>query len=93
MAAATIRSLSARNQRRRRCTDVITSTCALVIGLALGFALGLNQTTHLSKAASPDAYEVGGGSKAAADALCKTKSEGDGDEQRKRRIGQACIAE
>src|ERR1700735_5148731 len=36
IAAATIRSFSAGDQRRRRCTDVITSTCALVIGLALG---------------------------------------------------------
>jgi hypothetical protein len=29
-AAATIRSFSARDHRRRRCTDVITSTCVLV---------------------------------------------------------------
>src|SRR5215470_9855385 len=42
-AAATIRSFSARDQRRRRCTDVITST-AFVIGLALVLALGLLQT-------------------------------------------------
>src|SRR5579863_4907838 len=35
-AAATIRSFSARDQLRRRCTDVITSTCVLVIGLVLG---------------------------------------------------------
>src|SRR5215470_6174052 len=39
-AAATIRSFSARDQRRRRCTDVITST-ALVIGVVLGIVLGL----------------------------------------------------
>ena len=38
IAAATIRSFSARDQCRRRCTDAITSTCALVIGLALGDA-------------------------------------------------------
>ena len=30
---------------------MITSTCALVRGLALGLALGLNQPTHLDKAA------------------------------------------
>jgi hypothetical protein len=35
-AAATIRPFSARDRRRRRCTDVITSTCVLVIGLILG---------------------------------------------------------
>src|ERR1700687_6238889 len=51
IAAATIRSFSARDHRRRRSTDVITSTCALVIGLALGVALGLNEITHLHKAA------------------------------------------
>src|SRR5215469_9766957 len=38
IAAATIRSFSARDHRRRRSTDVITSTCVLVIGLALGLA-------------------------------------------------------
>jgi hypothetical protein len=51
MAAATIRSFSARDQCRRRCTDVITSTCDLVIGLALGLAPGLDQEAHLGKAA------------------------------------------
>jgi hypothetical protein len=40
MAAATIRSFSARDQLRRLCTDVITSTCALVIGVVLGLSLG-----------------------------------------------------
>jgi len=39
IAAATIRSFSALGHRRRRCTDVITSTCVLVIGLSLGLAL------------------------------------------------------
>src|SRR5207244_10382309 len=48
-AAATIRSFSARDQRRRRCTDVITST-ALVIGLALVLALGLARKAHECKA-------------------------------------------
>src|SRR5437660_5595731 len=38
-AAATIRSFSARDQRRRRSTDVITSTCVFVIGLSLGLVL------------------------------------------------------
>jgi hypothetical protein len=33
VAAATIRSFSARDHLRRRCTDVITSTCVLVIGV------------------------------------------------------------
>src|SRR5438045_3882821 len=51
MAAATIRSFSARDQRRRRCTDVITSTCVLVIVLALVIVLGLDAKTHLRKAA------------------------------------------
>ena len=37
IAAATGRFFSARDQCRRRRTDVITSTCALVIGLALAF--------------------------------------------------------
>src|SRR5262245_39368379 len=50
-AAATIRSFSARDQRRRRCTDVITST-ALVIGLALVLALGLAANAQPRKAAS-----------------------------------------
>src|SRR5262249_19374176 len=49
-AAATIRSFSARDHRRRRCTDVITST-AFVIGLVLVLALGLDAMTHLRKAA------------------------------------------
>src|SRR5436190_14912603 len=48
-AAATIRSFSARDQRRRRCTDVITST-ALVIGLVLVIALGLAGKAHVRKA-------------------------------------------
>lgn len=39
IASATIRSFSARDQRRRRCTDVITSTCAFVIGLTPGLVL------------------------------------------------------
>src|SRR5271163_2340691 len=42
-AAATIRSFSERDHRRRRCTDVITSTCVLVIGLVLGLVLGLHR--------------------------------------------------
>ena len=37
--AATIRSFSARDHRRRRCTDVITSTEPFVIGLSLGLVL------------------------------------------------------
>src|SRR5262249_33667414 len=41
-AAATIRSFSSRDQRRRRCTDVITSTCVLVMVLVLGLLLGLH---------------------------------------------------
>jgi hypothetical protein len=36
IAAATIRSISARDQRRRRCTDVITSICVLVISFPVG---------------------------------------------------------
>src|SRR5208282_275540 len=39
LASAIIRSFSVRGQCRRRCTDVITSTCAFVIGLALGLVL------------------------------------------------------
>ncbi|CCV08630.1 hypothetical protein MESS2_770005 [Mesorhizobium metallidurans STM 2683] len=39
--AATSRSLSSRDQRRRRSTDVITSIGCFVIGLLLVFALGL----------------------------------------------------
>ena len=50
MAAATIRSFSACNQLRRRCTDVITSTCVLVIGVVLGLPLGLAAMTQLRKA-------------------------------------------
>jgi hypothetical protein len=50
IAAATIRSFSARDQRRRRSTDVITST-TFVIGLALVIVLGLDPKTHLRKAA------------------------------------------
>src|SRR5580692_7168633 len=50
IAAATIRSFSARDQLRRRCTDVITSTCVLVIGVVLGLLLGLAHMTQLRKA-------------------------------------------
>jgi hypothetical protein len=50
MAAATIRSFSARDQLRRRCTDVITSTCVLVIRVVLGLLLGLARMTQLRKA-------------------------------------------
>ena len=50
IAAVTIRSLSARGQRRRRCTDAITSTCVFVIGVALGLLLGLAVTAHSRKA-------------------------------------------
>ena len=50
IAAATIRSFSARDHRRRRCTDVITST-AFVIGLVLVLVLGLAARTHPRKAA------------------------------------------
>src|ERR1700730_15093834 len=50
MAAATIRSFSARDQLRRRCTDVITSTCVLVIGVVLGLLLALAPMTQLCKA-------------------------------------------
>ena len=39
IAAATIRSFSVLDQRRRRSTDVITSTCVFVIGLSLGLVL------------------------------------------------------
>ena len=39
--AATSRSFSARDQRRRRCTDVITSTRDIVIGLLPGLLPGL----------------------------------------------------
>jgi hypothetical protein len=49
-AAATIRSFSARDHRRRCCTDVITSTCCLVMVQALGLILGL--------AANPQARKV-----------------------------------
>src|SRR5208283_5097413 len=48
--AATIRSFSARDQLRRRCTDVITSTCVLVIGVVLGLLLGLAAMAQLRKA-------------------------------------------
>src|SRR5262249_12241865 len=51
IAAATIRSLSARDQRRRRCTDVITSTCVFVMGAALGLLIGLAATARSRKAA------------------------------------------
>jgi hypothetical protein len=46
MVAATIRSFFARDQLRRRCTDVITSTCVLVIGVVLGLLLGLAPMTE-----------------------------------------------
>jgi hypothetical protein len=49
-AATTIRSFSDLDQRRRRCTDVITST-DFVIELALVIVLGLAKKTHLGKAA------------------------------------------
>ena len=50
MAAVTIRSFSDRDQLRRRCTDVITSTCVFVIGVVLGLLLGLATMTYLRKA-------------------------------------------
>src|ERR1700704_1781658 len=50
MAAVTIRSFSDRDQLRRRCTDVITSTCVFVIGVVLGLLLGLATITQLRKA-------------------------------------------
>src|SRR5262245_56257102 len=50
-AAATIRSFSARDHRRRRCTDEITSTCVLVIVVVLGLLLGLHANTQLRTAA------------------------------------------
>src|SRR5690242_6001043 len=49
--AATIRSFSARDQRRRRCTDMTTSICVLVIVLVLGLLLGLHVSTQPRKAA------------------------------------------
>src|SRR5215468_2834731 len=49
--AATIRSFSARDHRRRRCTDVITSTECLVIVLVLGLALGLAANAQPRKTA------------------------------------------
>src|SRR5258705_7594680 len=49
-AAATIRSFSARDRRRRPCPAQITST-ALVIGVVLVIVLGLADRTHFSKAA------------------------------------------
>jgi hypothetical protein len=53
--------LSARDHRRRRCTDVINSTCALVIVLALGLLLGLHANAQPHKAPSPDGYAKGSG--------------------------------
>ena len=50
MAAVTIRSFSDRDQLRRRCTDVITSTCVFVIGVVLGLLLGLATMTYFRKA-------------------------------------------
>ncbi|MGC2435076.1 MAG: hypothetical protein WA478_00005, partial [Pseudolabrys sp.] len=41
---------SARDQLRRRCTDVITSTCVLVMGVVLGIILGLAAITQTGKA-------------------------------------------
>jgi hypothetical protein len=38
--------------RRRRCTDVITSTCVLVIELVLGLILGLHGNLRARKAAT-----------------------------------------
>src|SRR5271167_4616077 len=58
MAAATIRSFSARDQLRRRCTDVITSTCVLVIGVVLGLSLGLAAMTQLRKAVLTECLPV-----------------------------------
>jgi hypothetical protein len=55
-AAATIRSFSARDQRRRRCTDVITSTCIFVIVLALGLVLGLATNLNCARRPSPGAH-------------------------------------
>jgi hypothetical protein len=49
-AAATIRSFSARDQRRRRSTDVTTST-VFVIGVVLVIVLGLARNVHHRKAA------------------------------------------
>ena len=57
IAAATIRSFSARDQRRRRCTDVITST-AFVIGLVLVIVLGLAANLTPARRPSPEAYEA-----------------------------------
>src|SRR5262245_42704383 len=50
-AAATIRSFSEIGHRRRRCTDVITSTCVLVIGLSLGLILCLAIRPHFGNVA------------------------------------------
>jgi hypothetical protein len=52
MAAATIRSFSACDQRWRRRTDVITSTCALV--------LGLHAKLFSARRRSPNAYASAG---------------------------------
>ena len=57
-AAATIRSFSARDQLRRRCTEVITSTCVLVIGVVLGLLLGLAPMIELRKAVLTGACNV-----------------------------------
>jgi hypothetical protein len=56
-AAATIRSFSARDQLRRLCTDVITSTSVLVIGVVLGLSLGLAAMPQLRKAVLTDLTE------------------------------------
>src|SRR5271165_2765868 len=53
-AAATIRSFSARDHRRRRCTDVITSTWVLVMELVLGLVLGLHGNLGPCKAAATE---------------------------------------
>ena len=40
-----------RDHRWRRCTDVITSTCVLVIGLSLGLVVRLSAPPHIGKVA------------------------------------------
>src|SRR6516165_9273681 len=50
IATAMIRSFSARDHRRRRCADVITSTCVLVIALVLVIVLGLHSKAQNRKA-------------------------------------------
>ncbi len=56
--AATSPSFSARDQRRRRCTDVITSTRDIVIGLLPGLPPGPAMFVLLAaRLPSPDGYE------------------------------------